>query len=89
MCPLTQLTAQMFYDALAEKWRTMVDTPERILSDAWQAIDWAMHSEMIPPMINPCIVKDGKLGDLLPLDRPAGGHEPHCPRSVCRRSSKR
>lgn len=79
VCPVTQLTAQMFYDALAEKWRMMVDTPERILSDARQAIDWAMRSEMIPPMINPCIVKDGKLGDLLPLDRPAGGHEPALP----------
>lgn len=79
VCPVTQLTAQMFCDALAEKWRTMVDTPERILSDARQAIDWAMRSEMIPPMINPCIVKDGKLGDLLPLDRPAGGHEPALP----------
>lgn len=30
-------------------------------------------------MLNPCIVKDGKLGDLLPLDRPAGGHEPALP----------
>ena len=79
VCPVAQLTAQMFYDALAEKWRTMIDTPERILSDVRQAIDWAMRSEMIPPMINPCIVKDGKLGDLLPLDRPAGGHEPALP----------
>lgn len=75
LCPVTQLTPQMFYDALVEKWRTMVDTPERILSDSRQAIDWAMRSEMIPPMINPCIVKDGKLGDMLPLDRPVGGHE--------------
>ena len=57
----------------------MVDTPERILSDSRQAIDWAMRSEMIPPMINPCIVKDGKLGDMLPLDRPVGGHEPALP----------
>lgn len=79
VCPVVQLTPQMFYDALAEKWRTMIDTPERILSDARQAIDWAMRSEMIPPMINPCIVKDGKLGDLLPLERPAGGHEPALP----------
>lgn len=79
VCPVVQLTPQMFYDALAEKWRTMIDTPERILSDARQAIDWAMRSEMISPMINPCIVKDGKLGDLLPLDRPAGGHEPALP----------
>ena len=69
----------MFFDALAEKWRTMIDTPERILSDARQAIDWAIRSEMIPPMINPCQVKDGKLGDLLPLDRPEGGHEPALP----------
>ena len=79
VCPVVQLTPQMFHDALAEKWRTMIDTPERILTDARQAIDWAMRSEMIPPMINPCIVKDGKLGDLLPLDRPAGGHEPALP----------
>ena len=79
VCPVVQLTPQMFYDALAEKWRTMIDTPERILSDSRQAIDWAMRSEMIPPMINPCIVKDGKLGDMLPLDRPAGGHEPALP----------
>lgn len=79
VCAVAQLTALMFYDALAEKWRTMIDTPERILSDARQAIDWAMRSEMIQPMINPCIVKDGKLGDLLPLDRPAGGHEPALP----------
>ena len=78
-CPVESLTAQMFHDALAEKWRTMIDTPERILSDARQAIDWAIRSEMIKPMINPCLVKDGKLGDLLPLDRPAGGHEPALP----------
>lgn len=79
LCPASQLTAEMFHEALAEKWRTMVDTPERILSDARQAIDWAIRSEMIPPMINPCVVKDGKLGDLLPLDHPAGGHEPALP----------
>lgn len=78
-CPVEELTAQMFFDALAEKWRTMIDTPERILSDARQAIDWAIRSEMVPPMINPCKVKDGKLGDLLPLDRPVGGHEPALP----------
>lgn len=79
LCPANDLTAQMFYDALAEKWRTMIDTPERLLSDARQAIDWAIRSDMIPPMINPCVVKDGKLGDLLPLDRPEGGHEPALP----------
>ncbi len=78
-CPVEELTAQMFYDALVEKWRTMIDTPERILADARQAIDWAMRSEMIRPVLNPCIVKDGKLGDLLPLDRPVGGHEPALP----------
>ena len=78
-CPVEKLTAQMFFDALAEKWRTMIDTPERILSDARQAIDWAIRSEMIPPMINPCQVKDGKLGDLLPLDGPEGGHESALP----------
>ena len=79
LCPVTQLTPQMFYDALVEKWRTMVDTPERILSDSRQAIDWAMRSEMIPPMVNPCQVVDGRLGDLLPLNRPEGGHEPALP----------
>lgn len=79
LCPAKNLTAQMFYDALAEKWRTMIDTPERLLSDARQAIDWAIRSDMIPPMINPCVVKDGKLGDLLRIDRPEGGHEPALP----------
>lgn len=78
-CPVVKLTAQMFFDALAEKWRTMIDTPERILSDSRQAIDWAMRSEMIPVMLNPAQVKDGKLGDMLPLDRPEGGHEPALP----------
>lgn len=57
----------------------MIDTPERILSDARQAIDWAIRSEMVPPMINPCQVTNGKLGDLLPLDRAEGGHEPAIP----------
>lgn len=75
-CPVVDLTPQHFYDALAEKWRTMIDTPERILSDSRQAIDWAMRSELIPLMLNPAQVKEGKLGDLLPLDRPDGGHEP-------------
>lgn len=74
--PASELKAEDFANALSDKWRTMIDTPERILSDARQAIDWAIRSEMIPPMINPAKVKEGKLGDLLPLDRPEGGHEP-------------
>lgn len=78
-CPVEKLTAEMFFEALQEKWRTMIDTPERLLSDARQAIDWAMRSEMIPPILNPCVVKDGKLGDLLPLERAVGGHEPALP----------
>lgn len=78
-CPVKDLTAEMFAEALGEKWRTMIDTPERILSDARQAIDWAIRSEMVPPMINPCQVTNGKLGDLLPLDRAEGGHEPAIP----------
>lgn len=79
LCPVEELTAEMFADALGEKWRTMIDTPERILSDARQAIDWAIRSEKIKPMLNPAQVKDGKLGDLLPLIRPEGGHEPAIP----------
>lgn len=78
-CPVKDLTAEMFAEALGEKWRTMIDTPERILSDARQAIDWGIRSEMVPPMINPCQVTNGKLGDLLPLDRAEGGHEPAIP----------
>lgn len=78
-CPVVDLKPQMFCDALGEKWGTMIDTPERILSDAKRAIDWAIRSEMIPPMVNPCQVVDGRLGDLLPLNRPEGGHEPALP----------
>lgn len=59
----------------------MIDTPERILADTKNAIDWAMRSEMIPPMINPAQVTGGKLGDLLPLQRPECGHEPALPPS--------
>lgn len=76
MCPVEELKPEMFAAALGEKWRTMIDTPERILSDARQAIDWAIRSEFVPPMLNPAQVKDGKLGDLLPLVRAEGGHEP-------------
>lgn len=78
-CPASSLTAEMFFEALAEKWETMIDTPERILSDTKNAIDWAIRSELIAPMINPAQVKNGKLGDLLPLQRPSGGHEPALP----------
>lgn len=69
-CPVVDLTPEMFSDALSEKWRTMVDTPERLLGDARCAIDWAMRSSMIPPMINPCQIKDGRLGDLLRYEKP-------------------
>ena len=79
LSPVEELKAEHFAAALGEKWRTMIDTPERILSDARQAIDWAIRSELIPPMLNPAQVKDGKLGDLLPLVRAEGGHEPALP----------
>ena len=76
LSPVEDLTPEMFAEALSEKWKTMIDTPERILSDARQAIDWAIRSEKIKPMLNPAQVKDGRLGDLLPLVRAEGGHEP-------------
>lgn len=76
LCAVTDLTPEMFCEALKEKWKTMVDTPERILGDSRQAIDWAIRSEIIPPMLNPALIKNGKLGDLLPLERGSGGHEP-------------
>ena len=78
-CPVQDLTPEMFYEALGEKWRTMIDTPERILSDSRRAIDWAIRSDKLKPMANPCQVKDGRLGDLLPLERPQGGQEPAIP----------
>lgn len=78
-CPVEDLKAEMFAEALGEKWCSMVDTPERLLSDARQAIDWAIRSGIIAPMINPCRVKDGRLGDLLQLRRADGGHEPALP----------
>ena len=64
---------------VGEKWRTMIDTPERILSDMRNAYDWAMRQEMIPVMMNPARVAGGKLGDMLSLARPEGGHEPALP----------
>lgn len=77
--PAKDVTPERLYVELGEKWRTMIDTPERILSDIRNAFDWAMRQEMIPAMLNPAKVKDGKLGDLLSLDRPEGGHEPALP----------
>lgn len=79
LCPVSDLTAEKFAAAFYVKWQTMIDTPERILADTRNAIDWAIRSEMIPPMINPAQVNNGKLGDLLPLQRPVGGHEPALP----------
>lgn len=51
--PAKDVTAELLYDELGEKWRTMIDTPERILSDMRNAYDWAMRQEMIPVMMNP------------------------------------
>lgn len=51
------LTAERVHEEIGEKWRTMIDTPERILSDMRNAYDWAMRQEMIPAMLNPCQVK--------------------------------
>lgn len=78
-CPAAELTPEMFADALAEKWRTMTNTPEKILADTRNAIDWAIRQEIIPPMLNPARIHGGKLGDLLPLNRPETGHEPALP----------
>ena len=77
--PAKDVTAELLYDELGEKWRTMIDTPERILSDMRNAYDWAMRQEMIPVMMNPARVAGGKLGDMLSLARPEGGHEPALP----------
>ena len=77
--PVIQLTPERLADVFAEKWRTMIDTPERILSDLKQAIDWAMREKRIPAGPNPAQVKDGRLGDLLPLHRPQSGNEPALP----------
>ena len=77
--PVESITAEILADTFSEKWRTMIDTPERILADMKSAIDWAIRQEMIPPMINPAQVNGGKLGDLLPLQRAEGGHEPALP----------
>ena len=73
------LTAERVHEEIGEKWRTMIDTPERILSDMRNAYDWAMRQEMIPVMMNPARVAGGKLGDMLSLARPEGGHEPALP----------
>lgn len=77
--PAVSVTAKMLADELTEKWRTMIDTPERILSDMKNAYSWGMRQKLIPVMLNPAQLKDGLLGDLLPLDRPEGGHEPALP----------
>lgn len=73
--PAESITAERLAEELSEKWRTMIDTPERILSDMKNAFDWGMRQDLIPVMLNPAQIKGGKLEDLLPLERPDGGHE--------------
>ncbi len=77
--PVIQLTPEHLADVFAEKWQTMIDTPERILQDLRSAIDWGMREKLIPTGQNPAQIKDGRLGDLLPLKRPRGGNEPALP----------
>lgn len=77
--PVVQLTPERLSEVFGEKWETMIDTPERILSDLKNAIDWGMREKLIPIGLNPAQIKDGRLGDLLPLHRPTGGNEPALP----------
>lgn len=77
--PVNRLTADMLAEHFREKWISMVDTPERILGDLRRAIDWGIRQNKIPNMENPAKIKDGRLGDLLPLKRAAGGNHPSLP----------
>lgn len=75
--PVVQLTPEILADHFSEKWQTMIDTPERILGDLRTAIDWGMRQKHIPLMAeNPAQIKDGRLGDLLPLKRPKKRNQP-------------
>ena len=77
--PVNRLTAEMLADQFCDKWISMVDTPERILGDLRRAIDWGIRQKLVPPMDNPAKIKDGRLGDLLPLKRAPGGNHPSLP----------
>ena len=77
--PASEVTAYDFFHAFEEKWKEMVDTPERILCDVRRAYEWAMRTGKVPPMLNPAQVNGGLLGDLLPVVRLEGGHEPALP----------
>lgn len=44
--PVVQLTPEILAAHFSEKWQTMVDTPERILSDLKNAIDWGDSSKI-------------------------------------------
>lgn len=75
--PVVQLTPEILAAHFSEKWMTMVDTPERILSDLKNAIDWGVRQRLIPPMSeNPARISGGRLGDLLPLERPSATNRP-------------
>ena len=75
--PVVQLTPEILADHFSEKWQTMIDTLERILGDLRTAIDWGMRQKHIPLMAeNPAQIKDGRLGDLLPLKRPKKRNQP-------------
>ena len=75
--PAKDLTPEILASVFEESWRTLVDTPERVLGEMKRAFDFAIRSGKIPPMQNPADLK-GKLRDLLPPDseRPQKGHQP-------------
>lgn len=75
--PVVKLTPEILAEHFSEKWQTMIDTPERILGDLRNAIDWGMRQKHIPLLQeNPAQISRGRLGDLLPLTRPQKSHEP-------------
>ena len=79
-CSVTQLTPELLNEEFSELWQTHIDTPQRILKGIENAIAWGIRHKIIPPMSeNPAQVKDGKLGDLLPAQRPSGTHMPALP----------
>lgn len=63
--PAKDLTPEILAEAFTEKWKTMVDTPERIFSELKRSFDYAIRNEKIPMMQNPADL-NGRLRDLLP-----------------------
>lgn len=77
--PAVKVTPKILADAFGEKWVSMVDTPERILSDMARAYAWGIRQGILPAIDNPAKVNGGILGDLLPHKRPTGSHRPSLP----------